>query len=379
MPGSLILDSPVPPKLELVGARSQLFQVPQSPSAVSSLYNSMSNVSRKRPRYNNEKPSTTSDSDCEKILTSPHHMSLENTDNSLTSSTGDGIYPTSFDAQETQTPAELNYQSLPSSKQENSIEPSTTCSTDDDARGQKRTRQDQDKDRQSSIYYDTKSGACRIQQHSAASWSRTVINMVGMVWNFCYSSAFRGFYAGGGQGYELSTSQLPQRREGIDDIFRSSPSTTKKNDPSYHEHEALIPGQYPKEELDHSWVIVPGSGCRGGDIFEESDTMTTTRATRRGGTGTSPYLRRRYAAPRPGKKTVIHSSRPPSPTKQSTSPLPISPISLEAKRCATRLQQRDKEEDASLRRLNKQLQAMIREGKEALGTQVEVEDMISDD
>jgi hypothetical protein len=47
-------------------------------------------------------------------------------------------------------------------------------------------------------------------------------------------------------------------------------------------------------------------------------------------------------------------------------------------RYAARVRRKEREEDASIQRLNKQLQAMIREGKEALGTTVEVDDIDMD-
>jgi len=40
---------------------------------------------------------------------------------------------------------------------------------------------------------------------------------------------------------------------------------------------------------------------------------------------------------------------------------------------AAKVKRREVEDDASMKRLNRQLKAMIREGKEALGTRVEVE------
>jgi hypothetical protein len=43
-------------------------------------------------------------------------------------------------------------------------------------------------------------------------------------------------------------------------------------------------------------------------------------------------------------------------------------------RQAAKMRRKERDEDASIQRLNKQLQAMIREGKEALGTTVVVED-----
>jgi hypothetical protein len=42
------------------------------------------------------------------------------------------------------------------------------------------------------------------------------------------------------------------------------------------------------------------------------------------------------------------------------------------------MRRKEREEDASIQRLNKQLQDMIREGKAALGTTVEVNDVDMD-
>lgn len=45
---------------------------------------------------------------------------------------------------------------------------------------------------------------------------------------------------------------------------------------------------------------------------------------------------------------------------------------MEVQRHAARIRKRELEEDANLKRFNQQLKAMIREGKEALGTKIEV-------
>jgi hypothetical protein len=50
-----------------------------------------------------------------------------------------------------------------------------------------------------------------------------------------------------------------------------------------------------------------------------------------------------------------------------------SPASIEVQRWAAKRRQEEKEADEAMRKLNAQLKAMIREGKEALGTKVEVE------
>ncbi|KUJ06509.1 uncharacterized protein LY89DRAFT_542607, partial [Mollisia scopiformis] len=50
-----------------------------------------------------------------------------------------------------------------------------------------------------------------------------------------------------------------------------------------------------------------------------------------------------------------------------------SPAAKEAKRWAALKRKEEREADESIRRLDAQLKAMIREGKEALGTKIEVE------
>ena len=50
-----------------------------------------------------------------------------------------------------------------------------------------------------------------------------------------------------------------------------------------------------------------------------------------------------------------------------------SPAAREASRWAALKKKEEREADQSLRRLDAQLKAMIREGKEALGTKIEVE------
>lgn len=49
-----------------------------------------------------------------------------------------------------------------------------------------------------------------------------------------------------------------------------------------------------------------------------------------------------------------------------------SPVSVDAQRYVDRIRREEKKTDASIRRLNDQLKAMIKEGKEALASNVEV-------
>lgn len=372
MPGPFFYDSPVPPKLDLAGARSQLFQVPQTPSASSSLYRSISNFRRKRPRYDNEKPLTDSQSE---LATSP--VSLVNTDYRLAG--GGDIHQTWLGRRET--PAELDYR--PNRYRETIIPPPIDGSTESltptelsvSGNTRKRTRRD-------SGYSTTYNPDEEAKSQSAAvSWSRAVINVVGKVWDFCWSGAFRGFYAGGGRGYDMTPSSLPQL-EGTN-TWQQSPSTEKHDifmaDTSNDRYDqGFLPGQYPEDEIQRNWVVVPNDRER--SLFNDSSpyTIATKRAHRRSVGAFQP--RRRSAMPRLGKRVVVSPGRPLSPIRnQATPSTKSSPVSVEAQRYAAQMRRMEREEDASLRRLNRQLQAMIKEGKEALGTRVEVEDLDFDD
>ena len=61
-----------------------------------------------------------------------------------------------------------------------------------------------------------------------------------------------------------------------------------------------------------------------------------------------------------------------SPRPPVTPPKPRSPLGAEVERQGARIRKRELEENASLKRFNEQLKAMIKEGKEALGTKFEV-------
>ncbi|KAI2625246.1 hypothetical protein GGS21DRAFT_314727 [Xylaria nigripes] len=75
----------------------------------------------------------------------------------------------------------------------------------------------------------------------------TIGGVVGKVWEFCTAGAFRGFYAGGGQGYELSQAQR--------DALQQSPT----DDQAMHDHsEPIMPAHDPNpfqagfHQSDHS-------------------------------------------------------------------------------------------------------------------------------
>ena len=99
----------------------------------------------------------------------------------------------------------------------------------------------------------------------------------------------------------------------------------------------------------------------------------------------------RRPMPKLGRRPVLPASRPSltsfagspglcsdrsasfaSPRSPNMSPKRKSPLSADVQRQAARLRRRELEEDANLKRFNQQLKAMIKEGKEALGTTIEV-------
>ena len=347
-----LLDSPVPPTVDLVDARSHLSQAPQSLSATASLYDS---IGRQRMRCDGNNDESSPVSQRSVMLGSP-----VNCDYHLPRFNDGDYYPTWLNAR---SEGENGHESgqIPPPGLEEAIE----------LRGQKRQRSS------------SSSGHCErpkaIRPLGSASWRRAVMGAVGKVWDFCYSSAFRGFYAGGGQGCRFPTRQFHDNAMDDDDDDEVFHSSLKKTNFAGNDRErvAIMPGQYPEEdEIDKSWVIIADQ-----DLSHDPSSITTRAVRRR--KVSSPYLRRQYASPRVGRKSTVQpstSSSSTSPTiKQMPSPGRRSTSSPITQRHAAQVQQRDREGDASLRRLNKQLRAMIKEGKEALGTQVEVEDLDDSD
>ena len=232
-----------------------------------------------------------------------------------------------------------------------------------------------------------------------------VVGVAGRVLEFCKATAFRGFYAGGGQGYQLK----PAGRATSDDqnlwldVDRNdiSPCSTQVTGP--------VPGCFPDEDFipdymsqDHittprakkirrgkgisdistSWVVVDGNLC---------GKNSPSRLSHRKVPSTAAAARRPVS--KNGRRHILSASRPSlpsyaiSPSLRSDRPAsfasirsPVSspkyerPGSSESQRQAMRLKKREPEEDAQLKRVNQQLKAMIKEGKEALGTKFEVQE-----
>ena len=241
------------------------------------------------------------------------------------------------------------------------------------------------------------------------SWGRFVINIVGGVagtmWEICKATAFRGFYAGGGKGYAMPP---PIARDISDsgaweDMDASRMRLSREATP--------IPGQYPEEDHFTSqpssetrpakrlhtdtvtgWVMVSTAG------EAESRASTPRLSVRRRPPATNTAESRRSTASRPAFRRslapvsrrslgVSHGGSPvlqahhrrashaPARTPAAGTPTQnASPASVEAQRYAERKRREERQTDASIKRLNEQLMAMIKEGKEALGSKVEIVD-----
>jgi hypothetical protein len=323
-----------PAKLDLSNAPSQLFQVPAS-TASESLY-SLS-VTRKRPRRNTERLLSHLESD----YTSPmihNYRSRSGTD---------------F------TSAELDYR--PNRYRESFLPPSFDSGDESinpaENGSRKRSRRD------SCLVSPTADGPTL---STPTGWGRTVIKAVGKVLDLCWTGAFRGFYAGGGQGYDMPASAA------LESSWQASTSPSNEKESYTNTYcSTPIPGQYPDDDIDRSWVVVP----EGADTFVGgSDLPSPSLRSRRAFQVSSPR-RRPAVMPRLAKKAAYPG--PHSPTKSQSLPSPRLKdglASADMQRQAAKMRRKEREEDASIQRLNMQLQAMIREGKEALGTTVEVDD-----
>lgn len=272
-------------------------------------------------------------------------------------------------------------------------------------------------------------------------WSKAALGVVGgvvgKVWEFCKTSAFRGFHAGGGKGYTVNGNRGESHfsYEINEKTWETEQITTTWGD---DRESTPLPGQFPEEdfipnwmsnptpdatppragkrrqiatntdELARNWVVVPPPNARPSTPSNPQIrgparySMQTASSTSRRSVVGRPTSRASTVAPRrPALQRVSHAGSPAlqssngasfaSPRSPGGSKIPRftnspmsgiknppenkveSPAAKEAKKWAAVKRKEEREADVTLRRLDSQLKAMIREGKEALGTKVEVE------
>ncbi|RAL17679.1 CoA-binding protein [Aspergillus homomorphus CBS 101889] len=364
---SITLDSPIPPHLDLAGAPSQLFQVPPSPSASSALYRSIAVPPRKRARSSLETRSSWLQVDGS---ASPLVTSVIGSDDLL-----HGV----------DNVVDLDYRPSRYREPSDPLHLDTSVDSLGEAGGLRRKRSHPDPYliAASPTGSDEKEQSPSVTSYPSAApvrWSKAVLGVVGKVWDFCWSGAFRGFYAGGGRGYTMSGEQ---EEEDDDDNSMTFPSlasekgsapTTPSAQPPRRGPSTPLPGCYPEEtDLQGNWVMVSPPSAT---IYRGS---TPRRGLRR--TTTAAHLAARRA--RPHTRRVLMSHAPPSLPSQhyfSSPAMPReSPVSVNSKRHMAEKRRLEREEDASLQRMEQRLQVLIREGTQALATRVEVMDSEMED
>lgn len=264
-----------------------------------------------------------------------------------------------------------------------------------------------------------------------------VEGVVGKVWEFCKHSStiFSGFHAGGGTGYKINpddatpnfdvieehnrwheknereSTPLPGQfpREDLDFIPDYMDNPTPEHTPPRPSKRRQVSGNNT-DELARNWVVVPPttstptpskSHIRAPARYSMPTSSSSARrsvlantsshrpASRAGLPRPKPALAPRVShagspALNPARGASFASPRSPGPSvspstfripRASGSPARAveSPAAKEAARWAALKKKEEREQDESLRRLDRQLKDLIREGKEALGTRVEVE------
>ena len=417
MPGSFSFDTTLPPKLDISGAKSHFFQPPKTPSASSSLHRSTASLPTQH------------------VINAPSHKPSRHDPHS-----SDQAKP--FKAQSHASPSMLSY--IPSALESPSssspmpfantqyrlaggLDTPTARLTMDQEEGQYPTSPDLHLRGSRGLggfqlaldsYFPQSTSALsresngRPRQHASPriqdGLGKAVYGMVsaaGKVWDFCRTTAFKGFYAGGGRGYELkpplehmNCDQSMWEEAECEDVFQSN-LCEKSSVPGFFPEEDFIadymsrnPTTPPRaakkiqrekgmgEEISASWVLVSTSTSR-----EASPSRLSSRKIHPSNTSA------RRPIPKLGKRPILPASRPSltsyagspglrsdrsasfaSPRSPIMSPKHESPLSAEVRQQAARIRKRELEEDANLKRFNQQLKAMIKEGKEALGTKFEV-------
>lgn len=422
LPGSFSVDNTLPPKLDLhVGAKSHIFQPPATPSASSSLYRSTTSISNdygdgftSRKRLRHDSPSPDQIKPYSSVTTSWNSAPAV----SSTASYSPGAISPALSisskymlAGGLDTPITQLTSAL--CKSDNEV-----ISPDLALRGGRgwdrscRSNLDSYFPEQRYVLPEENS---HLRLHKSRSkhegWGKAVYSVVGIagrVWNFCRTNAFRGFYAGGGQGFQMNIPTSDRNCEKRDwddldvgdDIFQETQETSS------------IPGCFPEEDFipdymsqDHTSPLRPAKKIqiqKGGGDLRTSWVIVGNTPRSREPSATRLSARKVPQMSSPGRRPVSRAGRRPllsatrsfhtsyagspalyhdRPASFASTRSPIStpkhesPINAEMQKQAARMRRREMEDDAHLKRFNQQLKAMIREGKEALGTKFEVEEM----
>lgn len=261
------------------------------------------------------------------------------------------------------------------------------------------------------------------------SWSSFVLGVVGEVvggvWTFCKTTAFRGFSAGGGQAYAIRPSEDFFSTESMwEDEGAASRSWDRLPTPVPGEYPGDTPSEDEAEEDDHyheqgrrgskrlhtdggGWIVVERTrdartrarsprlstpGSHGQRAIHGRPSLSSASSFRRhkAQSGGSRHAHRVSGVSFAGSPTPLAQQQQQqlygraslgsqrSPTNPSAptfgSGKKMSPPSVEAKKFAARIRKEEKVADERFERLNDRLKDMIKQGKEALGSKVEIVD-----
>lgn len=420
MPGSFSLEITLPPKLDLnVGAKSNIFQLPTTPSASSSLYISRASISshtdsatRSRKRSRHESCSSAQPRPC---TSTANGWSPKISGPSPNLATPGTTSPASFVNTRYKLAGGLDTPTAFASALEESEDYGS--SPDLILRGGRGWDQNVEMsldDHFPRVLALAKQGNGRPRFNGSPmtrhGWGKAVYSVVGVagkVWEFCRTTAFRGFYAGGGQGFCMNESGYAPdvglstwQHDEKDNVFQTGlrertpvPGRFPEADfiPDYLSQDHTTPVRAAKKiqrekgdgDLRSSWVMIGSTPVS----RESSPTRISARKIPAANNSTRKPLykagrRPIHCASRPSLTSfagspALRSERPASfasARSPVTTPKHDSPKNVEVQRHAARIRRREMEEDANLKRFNQQLKAMIKEGKEALGTKFEVEE-----
>lgn len=250
------------------------------------------------------------------------------------------------------------------------------------------------------------------------SWGRYVFSVVGgiasKVLDFCTAGTFKGFMAGGGPGYIMGDAAprlIEHYRSPWEDSYHechghervSGGLRSDEFEDGDGEVEQFRPAKRQHTGSNNDWVMVE-SHSQGTPqstfnyLHSSPPRRAASRVTikpasiRRPKTSTArlasiSYARSPQSAPSHKRAASFASGRSPGPSpsqhhqqphEQQTSPLRAS-VDLDLQEYSAKRQREAKQSDASIRRLNDQLQAMIKQGQQALHSKVEVHEHSAED
>ena len=276
-------------------------------------------------------------------------------------------------------------------------------------------------------------------------WGRTVWNLAGGIAgkaiNFCWTAAFNGFHAGGGQGYDMAVDTPVVVADDPADISRSRDVF----DEQYREDRSTpVPGAFPESRpnmaraREYSWEDLPtptasapannGSSLKSNWVVVDAPAMNdveSSPARKRSRPSTAnlyaqPSGRSPMSRPKlPARHSASFASNRASPAQvRSSHPIRAStpcynrpnssgsasdqqqhkrtrtslasprgsdcngnttPQSPDVVKFEKKIQKQNQRADNSMRRLNSKMEDLIREANEALGSRIEVLDGEAED